>query len=279
MSISLYHNTANECSELVTRRYSTSFSLGIRMLGKPYRKPIYAIYGFVRVADEIVDTFHDYDKKTLIEEFERDTWLAIERGVSTNPVLHAFARTVNEYHIDHQLIVAFLESMKMDLYNKKYDAALYDQYIYGSAEVVGLMCLKVFCDGSQEMYERLKSHARSLGAAFQKVNFLRDLKDDYADRGRVYFPNVDFSAFDEHSKTLIEEDIQRDFDHALAGIRQLPEGSRIGVYLAYKYYLKLFKKIKAIQPSRIMQERIRISNARKITLLVRSFAMHKMNLF
>lgn len=279
MSISLYHNTANECSELVTRRYSTSFSLGIRMLGKAYRKPIYAIYGFVRIADEIVDTLHDYDKKALIEEFERDTWLAIERGVSTNPVLHAFARTVNKYNIDHRLIVAFLESMKMDLYNKKYDAALYDQYIYGSAEVVGLMCLKVFCDGSHEMYERLKSHARSLGAAFQKVNFLRDLKDDYADRGRVYFPNVDFSAFDEHAKRQIEEDIQRDFDHALAGIRQLPEGSRIGVYLAYKYYLKLFKKIKAIQPSRIMQERIRISNARKITLLARSFAMHKMNLF
>lgn len=279
MSISLYHNTANECSELVTRRYSTSFSLGIRMLGKAYRKPIYAIYGFVRIADEIVDTLHDYDKKALIEEFERDTWLAIERGVSTNPVLHAFARTVNKYNIDHRLIVAFLESMKMDLYNKRYDAALYDQYIYGSAEVVGLMCLKVFCDGSHEMYERLKSHARSLGAAFQKVNFLRDLKDDYADRGRVYFPNVDFSAFDEHAKRQIEEDIQRDFDHALAGIRQLPEGSRIGVYLAYKYYLKLFKKIKAIQPSRIMQERIRISNARKITLLARSFAMHKMNLF
>lgn len=279
MSISLYHKTANEYSELVTRRYSTSFSLGIRMLGKAYRKPIYAIYGFVRVADEIVDTFHDYDKKTLIEEFERDTWLAIERGVSTNPVLHAFARTVNKYHIDHQLITAFLQSMKMDLYNKKYDAALYDQYIYGSAEVVGLMCLKVFCDGSHEMYERLKSHARSLGAAFQKVNFLRDLKDDYADRGRVYFPNVDFSSFNEHAKILIEEDIQRDFDHALIGIRQLPEGSRIGVYLAYKYYLKLFKKIKAIQPSRIMQERIRISNARKITLLARSFAMHKMNLF
>lgn len=279
MSISLYHSTANECNELITRRYSTSFSLGIRMLGKAYRKPIYAIYGFVRVADEIVDTFHDYDKKTLIEEFERDTWLAIERGVSTNPVLHAFARTVNKYHIDHQLIAAFLQSMKMDLYNKKYDAALYDQYIYGSAEVVGLMCLKVFCDGSHEMYERLKSHARSLGAAFQKVNFLRDLKDDYADRGRVYFPNVDFSSFNKHAKILIEEDIQRDFDHALIGIRQLPEGSRIGVYLAYKYYLKLFKKIKAIQPSRIMQERIRISNARKIALLARSFAMHKMNLF
>jgi phytoene/squalene synthetase len=249
------------------------------MLGKAYRMPIYSIYGFVRIADEIVDTFHDYDKHTLINEFEHETWLALERGVSTNPILHSFADVVNRYHIDKELIVAFLESMKMDLYNKKYDESLYSQYIYGSAEVVGLMCLKVFCDGSHEMYERLKANARSLGAAFQKVNFLRDLKDDYADRGRVYFPDVDFSAFDDHAKKMIEEDIQKDFDHALIGIRQLPEGSRIGVYLAYKYYLKLFKKIKNIQPSRIMEERIRISNLRKISLLAKSFAMQKMNMF
>jgi len=278
MSINLYHNTTAECSKVVTKRYSTSFSLGIRMLGRKYRAPIYSIYGFVRVADEIVDTFHDFDKKTLLEEFEKETWLALDRRISVNPVLNAFQQAVHQYGIDRELIVAFLESMKMDLCNKKYNSDLYEKYIYGSAEVVGLMCLKVFCDGKEEEYEQLKAPARSLGAAFQKVNFLRDMKDDYSDKGRIYFPNISFSEFNSDAKQLIEEDIRKDFSDALAGIRRMPDGSRIGVYLAYKYYLKLFKKIRRTQPSRILHKRIRISNARKLTILARSFARYKLNM-
>lgn len=278
MSIQLYDNTTTACSKLITQRYSTSFSLGIRMLGKKYQDPIYAIYGYVRLADEIVDTFHHQDKKLLLEEFEKETWLALDRKISLNPVLHAFQKTIHQYDIDRELIVAFLDSMKMDLYNKNYSSDLYEKYIYGSAEVVGLMCLIVFCDGNKTMYNDLKSPARSLGAAFQKVNFLRDLKDDYADKGRVYFPNVSFSEFNEEAKQLIEADIQKDFDDALQGIRKLPDGSRIGVYLAYKYYLKLFRKIKNIEPEKIMEERIRISNARKMTILARSFARYKLNM-
>lgn len=278
MSIQLFDSTSAGCSALITRSYSTSFSLGIRMLGVRYRAPICSVYGFVRFADEIVDTFHVYDKSLLLAEFERDTWLAIERGISLNPVLNAFQKVVHEYAIDHELIHAFLNSMKMDLHNQNYTKALYDKYIYGSAEVVGLMCLKVFCDGNEEMYAELTEPARSLGAAFQKVNFLRDIRDDFSDKGRVYFPGVDFSHFDSEAKKQIETDIQADFRNALEGIRKLPDGSRIGVYLAYKYYLKLFKKIKSIQPSRIMEERIRINNARKMSILVRSVARHKLNL-
>lgn len=278
MSIQLFDSTSAGCSALITRRYSTSFSLGIRMLGPRYRAPVCSIYGFVRFADEIVDTFHIHDKSLLLSEFERDTWLAIERGISLNPVLNAFQKVVHEYTIDHELIRAFLDSMKMDLYNQNYTKSLYDKYIYGSAEVVGLMCLKVFCDGNEEMYVQLTEPARSLGAAFQKVNFLRDIRDDFSEKGRVYFPGVDFSRFDSDAKKQIEEDIQADFRNALEGIRKLPDGSRIGVYLAYKYYLKLFKKIKSIQPSRIMEERVRINNARKMSILVRSVARHKLNL-
>lgn len=278
MSIQLFNRTTAQCSKVITENYSTSFSLGIRMLGKKYRNPIYAIYGYVRLADEIVDTFHHQDKKMLLDEFEQDTWTAMERGISLNPVLNAFQQTVKEYNVDRELIVAFLESMRMDLCNKKYDAELYEKYIYGSAEVVGLMCLKIFCDGNQQLYDQLKAPARSLGAAFQKVNFLRDMKEDYSDKGRIYFPNVCFKEFNDQAKTLIEKDIQNDFDEALKGIRKLPDGSKIGVFIAYKYYQKLFKKIKKIQPERIMQQRIRISNARKASIMARSFAIYKLNL-
>jgi len=278
MSIHLFHSTTVACSKVITKRYSTSFSLGIRMLGKSYRAPIYSIYGFVRLADEIVDSFHEHDKQVLLEEFERETWLALERRISLNPVLHSFQLAVHNYGIDRELIEAFLESMKMDLHNKRYNPELYEKYIYGSAEVVGLMCLKVFCNGNAETYEKLKAPARSLGSAFQKVNFLRDMKEDYSDKGRIYFPAISLDDFNRDTKKVIEQDIQKDFDDALKGIRQLPDGSRIGVYLAYRYYLKLFKKIRSIQPSRIMQERVRISNARKFTILARSFARYKLNL-
>jgi 15-cis-phytoene synthase len=278
MSLHLYNQTCLSCSRLITKRYSTSFSLGIRMLDKKFRDPVYAIYGFVRFADEIVDTFHDYDREKLLKAFREDTWQAIETGISLNPVLHAFQETVNTFHLSHDLIEAFLRSMEMDLYDHKYTDALYQEYIYGSAEVVGLMCLQIFCEGDNENYQNLKPYARSLGAAFQKVNFLRDMRDDFAERGRVYFPGVDFHKFDADAKKLIEEDIQRDFTHALEGIRLLPAGSRIGVYLAYRYYTKLFRKIRATSPEVILQQRVRINNARKVSILVRSLARHKLNL-
>jgi len=248
------------------------------MLSPKFQTPVYSIYGFVRFADEIVDTFHDHDKKMLLDEFRRETWLAIERKISLNPVLHAFQMAVNEYQIDHKLIEAFLYSMEMDIEENSHDQKSYETYIYGSAEVVGLMCLQVFCERDIELYNRLEPHAKSLGAAFQKVNFLRDMGDDYQSRGRVYFPNLNWVAFNLSSKKEIEADIQKDFDHALEGIRQLPKGAQIGVYLAYRYYTKLFRKIKGIQPERIMQERIRINNARKISILLRSFARHSMNM-
>lgn len=278
MSIQLFDQTSSSCSALITRRYSTSFSLGIRMLEARYRGPVYAIYGFVRFADEIVDTFHAHDKKMLLDEFTRETRLALERKISLNPVLHAFQQTVHQYNIPRTQIEAFLHSMEMDLYNQSHNQSSYNEYIYGSAEVVGLMCLRVFCDGREDLYLQLKDAARSLGAAFQKVNFLRDMRDDFSDKGRVYFPGVDFQQFTRAAKLQIEADIQNDFDKALEGIRQLPRGSRIGVYLAYKYYLKLFRKIKSIQPEHILQERVRINNAWKISIMLRSLARHKLNL-
>jgi len=278
MSIPLYNSTVQACSRYITRRYSTSFSLGIRMLSPKFQTPVYSIYGFVRFADEIVDTFHEHDKRMLLEEFKRETWLAIERKISLNPVLHSFQLAVNEFNIDHSLIEAFLYSMEMDIDENSHDQKSYETYIYGSAEVVGLMCLQVFCDRDIELYKKLEPHAKSLGAAFQKVNFLRDMGDDYQSRGRVYFPNLNWTAFNSSAKKEIEADIQKDFDHALEGIRRLPKGAQIGVYLAYRYYTKLFRKIKSIQPERIMQERIRINNARKISILLRSFARHSMNM-
>lgn len=274
----LYQNTCLACSKLITRSYSTSFTLGIRTLARRYHLPIYAIYGFVRAADEIVDTFHNYDKAALLTQFERDTYHAIEMGLSLNPVLHSFQGVVNQYKIEHELIDAFLRSMKMDLHRNVYDREGYEDYIYGSAEVVGLMCLRVFCEGDEAAYQRLKEPARSLGKAFQKVNFLRDMKSDYEERGRVYFPGVDFEAFDQPAKDLIEADIRRDFEHAYTGILQLPEGARKGVLLAYKYYVRLFKKICGMPPTRILQERIRIPDSQKLAILAGTYVRHQFSL-
>ncbi len=274
----LFDRTTYECSRLITNSYSTSFSLGIRTLDKKYHFAIYAIYGFVRYADEIVDTFHDKDKEELLKRFKEDTYRSIKEGISLNPVLHSFQDVVNHYQIDLHLIEAFLKSMEMDLYQHEYNDEGYKEYIYGSAEVVGLMCLKVFLDGDQQEYERLLPHAKSLGAAFQKVNFLRDLKSDFQDRGRVYFPGVDFNQFTPEDKAKIEADIQQDFDDALIGIKMLPTGSRRGVYLAYIYYLQLFRKIKSLPPGRIRNERIRVPDMLKMVLLAKTILMNRLRL-
>jgi phytoene/squalene synthetase len=275
--MALFNKTALECSKLITERYSTSFTLGIKTLDQKFHMPIYAIYGFVRYADEIVDTFHDFDKKTLLERFKHDTYQAIEEGISLNPVLQSFQLVVNEYSIEHELIDAFLKSMEMDLYLQDYDAAGYDEYIYGSAEVVGLMCLRVFCEGDCDEFSRLREPARKLGSAFQKVNFLRDLKSDFIDRGRTYFPNMNFKEFSRDLKREIEDDIQRDFDDAYQGIINLPRGARMGVYLAYTYYKTLFEKIKALPVARIQNERIRVPNPQKIALLAQTYLKWRLN--
>lgn len=273
----LFDRTTLECSKLITQRYSTSFTLGIKTLHKKLHFPIYAIYGFVRYADEIVDTFHDKDKARLLDQFEADTFQAIQDKVSLNPVLHAFQLIVNQYNIDHALIKAFLHSMRLDLSETTYNQDGYEEYIYGSAEVVGLMCLKVFCEGDEKLYAELLPPAKKLGAAFQKVNFIRDIKSDYEDRGRVYFPGVDFDNFNLTAKEAIEADIQQDFDDALEGIKKLPKEARLGVYLAYKYYLKLFKKIKQCPPGRIKEERIRIPDFRKFGILVSLYFRHRIH--
>ena len=266
----LYNYTCFECSKIITKTYSTSFSLGIKAFHKELHNPIYAIYGFVRYADEIVDTFHDFDKVQMIRQFGVDTFEAIERKVSINPVLHAFQQVVNQYHIDRSLIEAFLKSMEMDLEKIAYTPRLYNEYIYGSAEVVGLMCLKVFCDGQADLYNSLLPRAQKLGAAFQKINFLRDIRSDFEDKGRVYFPGIDFLLFTEEDKKDIEADIKRDFDSALIGIRGLPLKSRAGVYVAYIYYLDLFYKIKASPARTLSSKRIRVSDKRKLWLLARA---------
>jgi phytoene/squalene synthetase len=275
--MALFNKTALECSKLITEHYSTSFTLGIKTLDRKFHLPIYAIYGFVRYADEIVDTFHDYDKKTLLDRFRHDTFQAIEEGISLNPILQSFQLVVRQYNIEHELIEAFLKSMEMDLYFQTYDADGYDEYIYGSAEVVGLMCLRVFCEGDCKEFDRLREPARKLGAAFQKVNFLRDLKSDFVDRGRTYFPGIDFSKFGRDAKQIIEEDIQRDFDEAYIGIMNLPRGARMGVYLAYTYYQTLFNKIKQLSASTIQNERIRVPNPQKIALLAQTYLKYRLN--
>jgi len=273
----LFNLTTFESSKIITQSYSTSFTLGIKTLQKRFHYPIYGIYGFVRYADEIVDTFHDYDKAALLKEFTQQTYQAIDQGISMNPVLHSFQLVVNEYNIEKELIDAFLKSMEMDLHFSEYEKAGYHEYIYGSAEVVGLMCLRVFCEGNDTQYQALKAPARSLGAAFQKVNFLRDLKSDYDDRGRIYFPGVDFDSFSHSAKEAIEQDIQKDFEHAYQGIINLPKGARLGVYLAYVYYLNLFKKIKNLPASQIKEERIRIPDRRKMLILAQTYFKHTMN--
>ncbi|WP_231491788.1 phytoene/squalene synthase family protein [Pedobacter sp. Leaf170] len=273
----LFDQVSEECSKLTTKRYSTSFSFGIYFLNTKLRMPIYSIYGFVRFADEIVDSFHNYDKKYLLDKFSSDTFEAIELGISLNPVLNSFQKVVNHYHIDKELITLFLNSMQMDLQEQVYTPALYKEYILGSAEVVGLMCLKVFTNGNQSEYELLKPYAMKLGSVFQKINFLRDLKEDHKGLKRTYFPNVNLSNFCDNQKKSIEIEIEEEFNDALAGIKMLPKSSRIGVYLSYIYYRKLFIKIKALSAERIMKERIRISNPRKIGLMFDCVIRHKFN--
>jgi phytoene/squalene synthetase len=274
----IYDKISFKISKQVTNAYSTSFSLGIYMLNKKIHDPIYGIYGFVRLADEIVDTFHDYNKKDLLEEFRKDTYKAIEQKISLNPVLQAFQMAVNEFSIERELIDAFLYSMEMDLDQKEHDQESFEKYILGSAEVVGLMCLRVFCQGDEEQYQSLKPSAMKLGAAFQKINFLRDLKADFKEMGRSYFPGIDINTFTEESKRAIEADIDKDFKEAYIGIKQLPSNARFGVYTAYVYYYALFRKIQATPSSTILSERIRIPNNKKYQLLVGSYIKHSFNL-
>jgi phytoene synthase len=276
--MNLFHEVSQDCSRITTEKYSTSFSSAIKLLHKDLRAPIYNIYGFVRFADEIVDTFHQHEKSLLLNEFKQATYDAISRGISLNPILHSFQLTVNEYQIDKELIDAFLYSMELDLEKRNYDRSGYEQYIYGSAEVVGLMCLYIFCEGNRAEYEKLKPYAKSLGAAFQKVNFLRDLKADVEGLERMYFPGCDFSNFTADDKASIEADIEKDFDHAYEGILHLPVKARFGVYVAYKYYLSLFKKIKKLQPQKILEDRIRIPDYGKILILAKAGIRSQLNL-
>ena len=276
--INLFHDLSQQCSKETTQRYSTSFSSAIKLLHHDLRGPIFNIYGFVRFADEIVDTFHQYNKAELLIEFKRDTYLAIERGISLNPILHSFQLTVNKFGISNELIEAFFVSMEMDLDKTSYNSQGYKQYIYGSAEVVGLMCLYVFCEGDQSRYDELKPGAQSLGAAFQKVNFLRDVKADYEQLSRTYFPEVDFNNFTPSMKKQIEEDITIDFTAAYDAILNLPVKARFGVYVAYKYYLSLFKKIKKSNPSNILEQRIRIPNYGKAFIVAKAGLRSQLNI-
>ncbi len=276
--INLFHDLSQQCSKETTERYSTSFSSAIKLLHQDLRGPIFNIYGFVRFADEIVDTFHQFNKAELLIEFKKDTYLAIERGISLNPILHSFQLTVNKFRISHELIEAFFVSMEMDLDKTSYNSQGYKQYIYGSAEVVGLMCLYVFCEGDQTRYDELKPGAQSLGAAFQKVNFLRDVKADYEQLSRTYFPEVDFNNFTPSMKKQIEEDIAIDFTAAYDAILNLPVKARFGVYVAYKYYLSLFKKIKKSNPSNILEQRIRIPNYGKAFIVAKAGLRSQLNI-
>jgi len=274
----LFDSVSHEMSMLTTKRYSTSFSLGISFLHKDLHQPIYAIYGFVRFADEIVDSFHGFDKKRLLDDFKKQTFEAIEDRISLNPILNSFQWVVNTYNIPKEMIQTFLHSMEMDLDQKNHNLVSYEEYILGSAEVVGLMCLKVFLRGNDEAYEKLKSNAMKLGSAFQKINFLRDLKADYYDLGRTYFPGIDLKEFNSTVKKEIEADIEIDFKEGYEGIKKLPKDARFGVYMAYNYYYKLFQKIKSSQPEVILHERIRIPNNKKYSLFLFSYLRHNLNM-
>ena len=276
--LKLYNKVTGLSSKTTTLLYSSSFSSAIKLLHTDLRQPIYDIYGFVRFADEIVDTFHEYDKATLFDQFKKDTYLAIAQGISLNPILHRFQMTYNKYKIDPALLEAFLVSMEMDLNKQQYDLATYQTYIYGSAEVVGLMCLSIFCEGDMVQFEKLNPSAKHLGAAFQKVNFLRDIKADFEGLDRMYFPNCDFSNFTLTDKAIIETDIQADFEEALKGIKMLPLKARFGVYVAFKYYYSLFKKIKKTQPDAILKTRIRIPTPGKIFIVAKAALRSQLNL-
>ena len=275
---SLFDDVSVQCSKLTTRAYSTSFSMGIYFLKTKLQNPIYSIYGFVRFADEIVDSFEGYDKKYLLKKFKAETYEAIENKISLNPILNSFQQVVHQYKISADLIETFLKSMEMDLEKIDYSTEKYTQYIQGSAEVVGLMCLHVFTEGNKNLYNELKPFAMKLGAAFQKINFLRDMKADYQVLGRTYFPDVDMTKFSSCTKRKIENEIEQDFKEALIGIKKLPVSSKGGVYLAYVYYNSLFKKIKSLPAQRILTERIRISNGEKFGLILNSLFQYKMNL-
>lgn len=276
--LEIYDKVCIECSRKTTRSYSTSFSLGTRFLVKKFRDPVYAVYGFVRFADEIVDTFHDYNKAQLFANFKEDTWKAIRDGISMNPILHSFQQVYHKYHFEPYLVETFLHSMEMDLEKQEYSKESYEKYILGSAEVVGLMCLKIFTEGDQESYEKLKPAAMKLGAAFQKINFLRDLNADFNELGRSYFPGLRMVHFNDEVKREIEREIAADFKAGYEGILSLPKDSRFGVYVAYVYYQRLFRKIQGIPSQRILEERIRIPNRRKFTLFIQSYLRHSLNL-
>ncbi len=274
----LFDTVSVNCSKLVTKSYSTSFSLAVKMLAPSIRDAIYSIYGFVRFADEIVDTFHGFDKETLINEFESDYYKAHEIGISLNPILNAFQATVKKYGIDDDLIQSFLTSMKLDLNKSEYTKEEYKAYIYGSADVVGLMCLKVFVNGDVQRYNELKEPAMRLGSAFQKVNFLRDLKDDVEVLNRSYFPDVNMVELNIESKAKIIREIEHDFEAAYKGIMGLPDEAKFGVYTAYKYYRQLLKKLNNTPSEKIMNTRIRVSNPLKMSLLARSYVKYKLNM-
>jgi len=274
----LYLQTCIKTSKVFTRKYSSSFSRGISMLGKKYRDPVYAVYGFVRIADEIVDTFHDQEKKILLEAYIEETYSSIERGLGTNPVLHSFQWVVNEFGISRDLIKAFFDSMLMDLEPSRHNKKTYEQYIFGSAEVVGLMCLQIFYKDEPEKYEELKIYARKLGEAFQKVNFLRDIKADLTERERVYFPELKPDNFTPETKKSIEKDIRQTFIDSKEGIRALNKDARFGVYLAYQFYFRLYRIIRKTDVKTLMNKRISISNTSKFWLLISSYIRNKLNL-
>lgn len=274
----LFDNVSLKTAKMVTNAYSTSFSMGIKFLSSRFHNPIYAIYGFVRFADEIVDSFHQYNKQDLLQDFRKQTYIAIEQKISLNPILNAFQQTVNQYQIPMELIDTFLDSMEMDLDQTTYDRVDYERYILGSAEVVGLMCLKVFLEGDNKTYNELKPEAMALGSAFQKINFLRDLNADYAKLGRTYFPGVDLNEFNETTKKQIEEEIEIDFFRGYEGIKKLPKSARFGVYVAYVYYYSLFSKIKSTPAGIILNQRVRIPNNKKFTLLFKSYIRHSFNI-
>tara|TARA_B110000967_G_scaffold137157_1_gene140040 strand:- start:19250 stop:20089 length:840 start_codon:yes stop_codon:yes gene_type:complete len=263
----------------VTNEYSTSFSLATKMLGQSIRQDIYNIYGFVRFADEIVDTFHDYDKEMLFDNFEEQLYKALDQKISLNPILNAFQHTFHKHQLSRENVVSFMKSMKLDLHKQNYSTKKeYDAYIYGSADVVGLMCLKVFVKGDLEMFEQLKEAAMKLGSAFQKVNFLRDLKEDFENLNRTYFPNTNLSALDELSKAAIIAEIEDDFEQGYQGVLSLPIDAKFGVFTAYRYYKQLLLKIKKTPAVEIKSTRIRISNPKKIELLTRSYVKYQLNM-
>lgn len=268
---------SRKSSKMTTVMYSTSFSLGIRFFSKRFHDPIYGVYGFVRFADEIVDSFDGYDKQKLLNRFKQDTYDAIEDKISLNPILNNFQYVVNQYKIERELIDLFLRSMEMDLEKVEYDQQKYEAYILGSAEVVGLMCLRVFCEGDKQKYNELKPSAMRLGSAFQKINFLRDLKADVKGLGRSYFPGIDMNNWDNNTKSAIELDIEKDFADGLTGIRNLPDGARFGVYVAYVYFHELLLKIQHVNAERLLNERIRVSNRRKYLLLLKAYVKNLTN--